>query len=165
MLSTSLLLAAAFLPQGGPSAPVVINEFSYDDSSTDDLQFVELYNRSGAPIDLSGWQLTSEDPSGSNFAVTLLPGTILAPGAFYVIGDSGVPNVDLALGANPENSEESLTLLDASGTVMDTLVYESNKGVWNAALAEGDGVWGRHFSAPSCFTCIRCLRIRSLPAT
>ena len=144
MLSTSLLLAAAFLPQGGPSAPVVINEFSYDDSSTDDLQFVELYNRSGAPIDLSGWQLTSEDPSGSNFAVTLLPGTILAPGAFYVIGDSGVPNVDLALGANPENSEESLTLLDASGTVMDTLVYESNKGVWNAALAEGDGVWGNH---------------------
>ena len=56
----SLVLAtAAFAPQGpGPSlAPVVINEFAYDDAGVDDKEFVELWNRTNAPVDISGWVL------------------------------------------------------------------------------------------------------------
>ena len=82
----ALLLASAFAPQGpGPStAPVVINEFCYDDSSTDDKEFLELYNRTNAPIDISGWSIVGSDPSGANGPGVVIPAsTILAPGGYW----------------------------------------------------------------------------------
>lgn len=144
MLSTVLLNTLALLPQGGGSgAPVVINEFCYDDSSTDTLEFVELYNRSSAPVDLGGWSLVGDDSNGVNFTETFAAGTILNPGEFFVLGDANVPNVNLVRASGfLENSNESITLYDAASVMVDTLIYEANKGVFNAALAEGEGIWG-----------------------
>jgi hypothetical protein len=59
MLLTLALLA--FLPQGPSTAPVVINEFSYDDDGVDDYEYIELWNRTGAPVDISGWTLQGEE--------------------------------------------------------------------------------------------------------
>lgn len=146
MLSTTLLHLLAALPQGGQgssTAAVVINEFSYDDSSTDNLEFVELYNRSAVPVDLSGWTVVGDDSNGVNFTETIPAGTILNPGDFWVLGDANVPNVDLAKASGfLQNSNESITIYDAGQNLIDTLVYEANKGLFNAALAEGEGVWG-----------------------
>jgi len=146
MLSTVLLNALSFLPQGGngtSTAPVVINEFSYDDTSTDDLEFIEIYNRTASPVDISGWSLVGDDSNGVNFTEVFPPGTILAPGDYLVLGDTGVPNVDIVRSSGfLQNSNESITLFDGSAAIVDTLIYEANKGVFNPALAEGEGIWG-----------------------
>jgi hypothetical protein len=152
MLCTSLLTIAAALPQGGQgssSAPVVINEFVYDDSGTDEFEFVELYNRSTTPVDLSNWSLVGDDSNGVNFTETFPAGTILNPGDYLVIGDGpNVPNVDIIRASSfLQNSNESITIFDASQNIVDTLIYESNKGVFNTTLAEGEGIWCN-------FTCI-----------
>jgi len=152
MLTTTLMNVLAFLPQGGQgasTAPVVINEFNYDDTSGDDFEFVELYNRSTQPVDLSNWSLVGDDSNGPNFTETFPVGTILNPGDFLVIGDPNVPNVDILLASGfLQNSTESITLFDASQVIVDTLVYEvRSTGIFNPALVEGEGIWGR-------FTCI-----------
>ncbi|MFT4511991.1 MAG: hypothetical protein ACI89X_000679 [Planctomycetota bacterium] len=147
MLSTVLLNTLAFLPQGGQgssTAPVVINEFSYDDSSTDDHEYIELFNRSGAAVDVSGWSLVGDDSNGVNFTEVFPAGTIIAAGDYLVLGDTLVPNIDIFRASGfLQNSNESITLFDATGTgIVDTLIYEANKGVFNPALAEGEGIWG-----------------------
>ena len=66
------------------SSTVVINEFQYDDSGTDDREFVELYNRSASPVNISGWKLESRDQLGPNPSYTIPANTIMLPGSFYV---------------------------------------------------------------------------------
>jgi hypothetical protein len=106
---------------------IVINEFQYDDSSTDDREFVELYNSGSEPVNIGSWSLT-----GSNLAtpnVTVIPtGTILQPGAFWVIGQDGVPNLNQSVSSFLEDSNESIELYDAAATLVDAVVYEGNKG-------------------------------------
>jgi len=140
----AILLACFLQGPGSSTAPVVINEFLYDHTSTDDQEFVELYNRSGATVDIGGWTLEAEDPTTTNPSYAIPAGTMLAAGDYYVLGSALVPNVDLVVGATNlwENDNESLTLKNAMGTVIDTLVYESSKGIWNPALAEGPGIYG-----------------------
>ena len=148
MLSSLLMLAM----MQGAGAPVVINEFSYDDSGTDDREFVELYNSTKAAIDISGWKVDSADSSGPNKAYTVKPNTKLAAGAFYVMGSAKVPNVNQVVGTTNlwENSDESLTLRDSKGKSIDTLVYEGNKtpatATWNKGLFEKVPVWGNFAS-------------------
>lgn len=61
-------------------APVVINELMYHPiSGNDNDQFIELYNRSAAAVDLSGWKLSD----GVDF--TFPPNTTLASGGFIVV--------------------------------------------------------------------------------
>lgn len=146
MLLTTACLAAALAPQGpGTStAPVVINEFVYDDSSTDDKEFVELYNRTNAPVDISGWSLIADDPTTTNPAYTIPAGTILLPGAYYVVGSGTVPNVSLVVGTSNlwENDNESLELVDAALVVIDSIAYEAARGSWGLHPKEGVGLQG-----------------------
>lgn len=146
MLSLFFCLTMLGAPQGSNS--VVINEFVYDDSGTDDREYVELYNPTKSDIDISGWVLESTDTAtpDNNPDYTIPASTTLKAGAYYVIGSALVDNVDLVAGTTNlwENSNESLTLRDGSGKIIDTLVYESNKG-WPATkpeAIEGEGVWG-----------------------
>src|SRR5918993_1055505 len=78
---------------------VVINEFVYDDGSTDDREFVELYNAGNAPVTIGGWTLGGQDGVGANTTTTITAGTTLAPGAYYVIGQTGVTNVNQVVGS------------------------------------------------------------------
>jgi hypothetical protein len=152
---------AALCPQGPGSstAPVVINEFVHDDAGlTDDREFVELYNRTAQPVDLSGWRLQGEEGSAGglpNGAFTFPAGTILLPGQYLVVGSSLVPNVTFTttstspaewLGENvagSANLPDGLTLRDAAGAVVDAVCW--NNAVWTATVPswiEGSGLWG-----------------------
>lgn len=147
MIPLLATLSISLVPQGGGSnAPVVINEFSYDDSGVDDREFVELYNRSGKSVDISGWTLDSRDGSGPNSSFKIPANTVLPPRGFWVLGAKTVPNVNQVVGTTDiwENSDESLTLRDAKGAIVDTLIYEQNKNAsnWGANLREGQGIWG-----------------------
>ncbi len=151
ILTTSLILALA--PQGpwtGPgtsAAPVVINEFVYDNyPGTDDTEYVELYNRSNAAVDISGWLVEGADDATvpDNNPDYLIPsGTILAPGQHYVLGSTLVPNVDQVVGTTNlwENDNEAIVLRDANNVIIDSVSYEVNKSPTWLTFAEGQGIW------------------------
>ncbi|MBI5850491.1 MAG: lamin tail domain-containing protein [Planctomycetes bacterium] len=150
LLIVPLLVAGSLVAQNRSSglSALVINEFSYDDTSTDDVEFVEIYNRSGGPVDMTGWVLESRDPSGLNFSHALSP-VVLAAGDYWVLGFATAPNVDQIV-AGPvagwlENDNESITLLSPGAVLADTLIYEANKGItFGPTLAEGEGIWDNH---------------------
>lgn len=133
------LLVCGFFVKGLPyvkaaqSGVVVINEVAWGgsvDSAND--EWIELYNTSSSVVDLTGWTI-SDDHGASTYA---LSGSIPAHG-YYVIEDaeatiqplvaSVVVNVSLA------NSGDSLTLMDAQGTVIDDV--NSSGGAWFAGDA------------------------------
>lgn len=156
------LAALVFAPQGpGTSlAPVVINEFSYEDSGTDDKEFVEIYNRSAAPVDISGWSLQGEEGTlgdPANAAFVFPASTFILPGQRLVVGMAGVPNVSFVtdpttypewLGeivAGSANLPDGMTLRDLAGNVIDSVVW--NYAVWTNGTppwVEGDGLNGAY---------------------
>ena len=151
MLGLSLI-AAALVPQG-PSTSVVINEFVYDDGGTDDREYVELYNASAAPVDISGWKIVNRDPgspfynpanTGTDPTYTIPAGTILQPGAFFVLGSGVVPNVNFVVGTTNllENDNECIELQDPTGTIIDSVAYELGRGAFGPHPLEGDGFYG-----------------------
>ncbi len=135
------IFAAANLAFG----QVVINEVVYDDGSTDDREFVELFNPTANPVTIGGWTLGGRDPTAANATVTITAGTVLAPGGYYVIGNTGVLNVNQVVAANAfENDNETLELSNGA-TLVDALAYEINKGAAFAAPVAGQigpGYWG-----------------------
>ncbi len=146
-----LTTLAVFAPQGPlGNPPVVINEFSYDDSGTDDKEFVELYNRSASPVDLSGWILQGEElgttsTASANAAFTIPNGTILNPGQFLVVGQANVPNVNLVFNSTSwmENGCDGMTLRDPSLNVIDGVAWETASIlVPIPAWFEGNGMHG-----------------------
>jgi hypothetical protein len=131
LLVTSLVLPC-FSLQAQVSLPsnVVINEFQYDDTGTDDREYVELYNPTNDPIDISGWVVGGYDATTNNPSATIPTGTTLAAQSYYVLGNAGVLNLNQTVGANfLENDNEVITLRDSNGTLIDALAYETNKGV------------------------------------
>lgn len=148
----SVLLAVALWLgwNGAVFSAVVINEFIYDDASTDDREFMELYNSGSTAVDIGDWVLRSSDtvapPGDNNGDVTIPTGTMLAPGGYYVVGYATVPNVNQTIAGGSgffENDNEITELLDASGAVMDAVVYERNKGPVAQPTTRG-GLWGNY---------------------
>jgi hypothetical protein len=111
-------------------AAIIINEFVYDDNSTDDREFVELYNSGSGPVDISGWVVTGRDTTTTNASATIPAATTLAAGGYYVIGNAGVLNVNQTVASGfLENDIESVEVRDAGGALIDAVMYETNKGI------------------------------------
>lgn len=159
MLSLASSLVFGLCPQGIPNPPVVINEFQYDEytRAVDVSEYVELYNRSAAPVDISGWTLTNHDVAAANTLVyTVQANTILQPGQYWVMGAAGVTNVNQVLAILPgqteilRNENQALTLRNLANVIVDTVAQETNKGtLGNPTLQEGDGIWGNFQCTPS----------------
>lgn len=128
---------------------VVINEFAYDDGGTDDREFVELFNAGTTAVDIGNWKIGGRDTGATaNPSATIAGGTMLAPGAYYVIANTGVLNVNQVVAINfLENDQESIELLDATGALVDAVAYEANKGIaFTSGFASqvGPGIWGNN---------------------
>jgi hypothetical protein len=155
--SAPLLAALCFAP-ALLRAQVVINEFQYDDTGTDDREFVELYNAGTGAVDIGGWTVGGYDVTTTNPSTTIPAATMLLPGGFYVIGNTGVLNLNHTVAANfLENDNEVITLRDSGGVLQDAVAYETNKGAGfittgttapadkELVLAQtGPGVFGNH---------------------
>ncbi|MES2467525.1 MAG: lamin tail domain-containing protein [Verrucomicrobiota bacterium] len=104
-----------------------------------DEQWIELYNKGTAAVDLAGWKL------GGAVDFTFLPGASLAPGGYLVVsGNAAVftaahPGQPLAgvWSGNLSGSGERIDLLDAAGNPADTVDYHDG-GRWPEA-ADGAG--------------------------
>lgn len=134
MTRTATLAAIAALT-GAAHADVVINEVQASTSGSD-WEFVELYNTSGADVDLSGWQVELWDSDTGNVggadgaAPYVIPGgaTIPAGGYYTIANDLAQAGygfaADLVFGANSiENS--SFTIILADGPLLGSNVLDS----------------------------------------
>ncbi len=170
-----LILAVFVFRSGVSQAQVVISEVMYNPNSNegwppdlndpDDkgqpnaVEWVELYNTGGEPVDISGWALADED--GQTTAVR--DGAVIEPGGAVVIvpvhtsaaafhaawggtfavypvaqwGDEG-GLYNLANGPSPDN--EILRLIDADGVTVDEVNYD-DEGDWPSDRPDGSSIY------------------------
>ncbi|MFK7929460.1 MAG: lamin tail domain-containing protein [Myxococcota bacterium] len=122
-----LVVMLALVCPGLAHADVVINEFLPNPAGADaGSEYVELLNTGSESVDLEGWTL---EAGTSSFSVkaTLPAGTRLAPGAYLVLGESGVVEADVLTGTlslgNASSSGDALRIVDSLGVTVDTVVY------------------------------------------
>jgi hypothetical protein len=112
-------LEAVFEEETQQQGDVVINEFEQNPPGNDNYgsvyEWVELYNRGGSPVDISGWTLMAT--GGSPVTKTISQGTVLQPGQRKVI-QSGSQWLD--------NSDEKVVLKDDQGTIIDQTPTKSD---------------------------------------
>ena len=104
---------------------------------------IELHNAGGGAADLSGWKL-SDDPAFPVDRTYVFPdGTTLAPGAYKVLVsvDAMAMTGDYPFGVS-DNTVETLTLADAGGTEVDSVVVDGYKAqVSYCRIPDGLGAW------------------------
>ncbi len=127
---------------------IVINEIMYQHKpfpSVNGLpaqgnpeEWIELFNRSASPVDLTGWEL--DDGIRYKFA----PGKTLAPGAYLVVAKNAValrttyPAIDIVgdFSGSLSSKGERLVLMEPTGNPADVVQYFSS-GRWSRFAGGG----------------------------
>ena len=111
--------------------PIVITEINFKSApEADSDDWIELYNRTGAAIDLTGWQFSD----GAGHAYAFPPDTVLWPDSYLVLCRDRIkfkavhPHVknllgNFAFGLSSEG--ESIRVLDTENRVVDRVDYVS----------------------------------------
>lgn len=145
VLMASILLTAAvlnFLVPGTADASlaghVVISEVypytSFNESVTHD-EFLELYNPTGAAIDIGGYSYGYITSTGGYIQEGVIPeGTFTQPHSFYLIGEAatmpdgngGTVAADLVDSLGIPNTDGGYWIKDSQGNVVDKVAWGSN---------------------------------------
>lgn len=142
-VSSAIIIFSFFqLPVSAASASdVIINELMYNPISDDDNdEFLELYNRTASPIDISDWcftdgiTLATANPTSPTCFVS---GTTIAANGYLVISPSpaqtnttyGVSAVASYAGSKLSNGGETVTLVDDSANIINSATYD-DKAPW-----------------------------------
>ncbi len=123
-----VVASLGLVPVGSASAAVagdvVISEFMFDPlSGVDGDEFLELTNRTASPVDLSGWSfkgITLVFPAGASIGANAR--IVISPDAARTQATYGVTAAAVYTGGI-SNGGETLTLSDASLTVIDSVKY------------------------------------------
>ncbi len=123
---------------------ILISEVFYDTPGRDRIEeWVELYNPTGAAVDLSGWTL-----SDNSKTYTIPSGTVIGAGSFLIIARNAngfnslygfmpdISGMNLALG----NKGDMLSLKDSSGQQIDFVAWENYVSGWNIAASRGNSI-------------------------
>ncbi len=115
----------------GTASDIVINEIESNGDTTD---WVEIYNKGTAPVDISGWYITDDNTSRlENKKTTPLPeGTVLNPGEFFVFDQ--LVHFDFGLGAPDE-----VNLFDRTQTLVEKYSWSAHAAVTYARIPDGTG--------------------------
>jgi hypothetical protein len=105
---------------------LLINEFVYNpDGSDDGLEWIEVCNSGSSAIDIDGWRIENAGSSWSE--VYVMGSEIVEPGGYVLVGFGSVsqpgsfsPNLQ-----NGGSSSDGLRLVDETGLVVDTVLYDS----------------------------------------
>jgi hypothetical protein len=114
------------LPTPTPSAPrhIVISEFRTIGPMGAEDEFVELYNPTGAPVNIGYWVISKSSGCGSNLStlVTIYYGTVLKPGQHYLAAayasSSSIATADQRFAPGIANNG-GLALLSSGGSMVD----------------------------------------------
>jgi hypothetical protein len=121
------------LSVGYNSRSVVINEIYYAPRSGE-VEWIELYNRSSEPVDLSMWRWRDRDADSlsafPDSALILAPGelALLAAGREIVYADPSAPVIAPKNWLTLNNDREQLVLADFHGRVQDSLSFSQQWG-------------------------------------
>lgn len=120
------------------------------DSSDD--EFIEIINRSAAPIGVGGYSITDAGSTSPRFIFP--PGTIIPAGEVAVIFGGGSPHGDFGNAAlnglvfsralSLNNTSETITLKDGANTVIETVTWGAEGGQ-DESLNRNPEVTGVHF--------------------
>jgi hypothetical protein len=120
------------------------------DSSQD--EFIEVINRTDAPIDIGGFTITDADA----VRITFPAGTIVPASEVAVVFGGGSPHGDFgnaqanglvftaALSLN--NPGDTITIRDAAGSVVESIVYGSSEGSANQSINRNPDGAGTSFA-------------------
>jgi hypothetical protein len=122
---------------------VIITEFLADPSPAIGLpeaEFLELYNRSSDPIDVSGWTITD------GTTTCILPSFILLPDEFLILTTAagkgsyeGFGNsIALSPFASLNNSGDVIVVKNSTGLIIDSLQYDLS---WYREAEKSEGGW------------------------
>ncbi|MFH1011781.1 MAG: lamin tail domain-containing protein [bacterium] len=124
----AILLALPLLAWAASPGDVRINEVMYDDTASTDIEWVELYNTTGSPINISGWWLGDCDayPGPSTEGYLVVPATTTLD-SYLVICKQDLPGITGEIICTQTgswilgNSGDNLALYDAAsgGTLID----------------------------------------------
>ena len=124
-LTASTLVAITAIPASAAPGGVVISELNYhagSDLDTDD--FLELANTSALPADISGWSFSS------GVTTIFQPNTVIPGNGHLVVAKDAVQFEatygmvpDAVYGGNLSNGGETVTLVDAALSTIDTVTY------------------------------------------
>ncbi len=152
MLPVLALLFAVLIHASAATGEVLISEIMYNPNSTEDpkgniVEWVELYNNSDRPLDLSGWFLQDEDgktaPLPRNTTIKAGQAIVLVPAGMtvekfreawgegfdiYPLGGWHRPGLN-GLANKPSETNELLSLRRADGTIADNAHYRID-GDW-----------------------------------
>jgi large repetitive protein len=137
-----------------PAGNLVINEVDYDNIGTDNDEFAEIYNGTGAAVNLTGYQLVLVNGSNNTTYLTVDLGQAgtLAAGQYLVVGSSTVMVPASALKINfagasnniQNGSPDGIALVNSTTMkLVDALSYEGSitaaviAGLGNVSLVEG----------------------------
>jgi len=123
---TVLLLASCY----SITAQIVINEIMYNppESGTDSLEYIELYNNSGADINLEGYSMIGFEMDFTGMEIAADEYMVLAknaPALNAIFGINAISWLDGAL----SNGGEILAVVDPSGEMVDMVEFAST-GDW-----------------------------------
>lgn len=136
-----------FVDAGPPSTTLVLNEIDYDQPGSDNVdgrEFVEIYNKSGGSISLTGYELRFFN-GGTQYRSVALTGSIGAGGYFVVAApgfDGGTPDMTFT---DPDGSgsyiqngpNDSIAIFNGS-TRVDTITYsKTTVAPGDLSLVEG----------------------------
>lgn len=130
-----------------PSMDIAINEIAWSGTSADPShEWIELYNTSGVPIDLTNWRLVSSDSTPD---ITFLSGSIPSGGYFLLERDENATNVssDLIYSGALADSGETLYLYDAFNNLIDTA--NGDGGGWPEGNESTHSTMERALSLPA----------------
>jgi hypothetical protein len=109
---------------------VIITEMLIDSQAVNDAsgEWIEVYNPGAAAVDLNGWKLTDQgvDSHTINTSVVVQPGARAVLTRDVFASNGGVtPDYTYGPGNNfsMSNSNDEVVLLNASGVVVDSIVY------------------------------------------
>ncbi len=147
---------AYFALAGAVTQPgtILISEFRFNGPNGTADEFIELYNNSDTPVDLSGWTIVAPAGTGGGGVVSGLNGVIGARGHYLVAPNdysvSGYPAVgattatpDMAYTGGAFLDDGGARLLDAGGAVIDAVGFSSTNGTGfreGAGLSPASGV-------------------------
>jgi hypothetical protein len=134
---------------GGGTAAVRINELSVGTTTSLGDEFVELFNAGSGTADIGGYKLVYRSAAGTaDVSLATIPsGTLLASGAFYLLGGSayaGLATGDQAFTAGLASAGGSVALRNTESAIVDSVGY----GTAANAFVEGSAAPAPPVTAP-----------------
>ena len=128
-----LLIVAGFFytQKARAGGNILINEVLVKPT---DSRFIEFYNSSSSPVDLTGWYLQRKTQGGTSFgslvSKTNFVGKIISANGYFLISRLAMISADIVLSGLTLSESNIIQLKDSGGEVVDA-------AEWGAALEDG----------------------------